>query len=73
VHDGTPLNTFVTSQKLFITGRVTGQNVFIQRILIIPSECPFTLKRIQFLVRLCFTVNIHKSQGQSLKMFGLNL
>ena len=37
------------------------------------GELPFVLTRKQFPVRLCFTMTINKSQGQSLKHVGVDL
>lgn len=60
-------------QATIITGQGKGQNVFIPRIPLIPSDCPFPFKRLQFPLRPCFAMTINKSQGQSLKVVGLNL
>lgn len=38
-----------------------------------PTDMPFEFKRIQFPIRLAFTMTINKSQGQSLSVCGLNL
>jgi ATP-dependent DNA helicase PIF1 len=56
-----------------LTGTGTGQTVFIPRIPLIPSNTPFEFKRLQFPVRLSFAMSINKSQGQTLKVVGLNL
>jgi len=40
---------------------------------VIPTDLPFTFKRIQFPVRLAFAMTINKAQGQSLHVVGLNL
>ncbi|XP_067940437.1 ATP-dependent DNA helicase PIF1-like [Watersipora subatra] len=50
-----------------------GEYIFIPRIPIIPTDLPFELKRIQFPVRVCFAMTINKSQGQSLKVAGIDL
>ena len=60
-------------EATIITGSGTGENVFIPRIPIIPSDMPFQFKRLQFPVRLSFAMSINKSQGQSLKVAGLQL
>lgn len=39
----------------------------------IPTDMPFEFKRLQFPIRLAFAMTINKSQGQSLKVCGLNL
>ena len=39
----------------------------------IPSDYPFNFKRLQFPIRLCFSMTINKSQGLSFKVVGLDL
>jgi len=39
----------------------------------IPTDKPLEFKRLQFPVRLEFTITINKTQGQSLQVCGLNL
>ncbi|GBO37537.1 ATP-dependent DNA helicase PIF1, partial [Araneus ventricosus] len=56
-----------------MTGQFAGEDVFIPRIPIIPSDFPFQFKRLQFPVRLSFAMSINKAQGQSLKVVGLDL
>ena len=58
-----------------ITGSNIGDRVFIPRIVfpINDGKCPFTIKRRQFPIRLCYTMTINKSQGQSLKFVGVFL
>ena len=58
-----------------ITGTHIGKRVFIPRITLSPSEnnLPFTLKRLQFPVRLAFSMTINRSQGQTLTKMGLYL
>jgi hypothetical protein len=58
-----------------ITGSHIGKRVFIPRITLSPSESslPFTLKRLQFPVRLAFSMTINKAQGQTLNKMGLYL
>jgi hypothetical protein len=41
--------------------------LFVPRIRLIPSEYRFELKRLQFLVKLCFAVIISEAQGQPVK------
>lgn len=55
------------------TGKYIGEDVFIPRIPLLPSDCPFEFKRLQFPVHLCFAITINKSQSQSLKAAGLHL
>lgn len=37
------------------------------------NQLSFTLRRVQFLIRLCFAMTINKSQGQSLTQVGVDL
>lgn len=60
-------------EATIMTGHAAGENVFIPRIPIIPSDLPFQFKRLQFPVRLSFSMSINKAQGQSLKVVGLDL
>jgi hypothetical protein len=57
-----------------ITGDNAGEKVFIPRMRLQPIEgqLPFTLTRLQFPVRLCFSMSINKSQGQSVQHVGLD-
>ncbi|AEE09607.1 putative DNA helicase [Cotesia vestalis bracovirus] len=54
-------------------GKFKGEQVLIPRIPMIPTDMPFEFKRLQFPIRLAFAMTINKSQGQSLKVCGLNL
>ena len=56
-----------------MTGPSAGNNVFIPRIPIIPSDLTFHFKRLQFPVRLSFAITINKAQGQMLKVVGVDL
>ena len=70
----TKLGTWVIEAKI-ITGTNIGENVFIPRITLSPSDYkwPFVLKRRQFPISVCFAMTINKSQGQSLKHVGVYL
>ena len=51
-----------------------GENVFIPRINLRPTgseSYPFQFQGMQFLLNLCFTMTINKSQGQALKEVGV--
>lgn len=60
-------------EATIITGKFQGSDVLIPRIPMIPTDLPFDFKRLQFPVRLAFAMTINKSQGQTLKVCGLNL
>jgi len=57
-----------------ITGDNAGDKVFIPRMRLHPiqGQLPFTLARLQFPVRLCFSMSINKAQGQSVQYVGLD-
>ncbi|XP_018460165.2 uncharacterized protein LOC108831095 [Raphanus sativus] len=52
-----------------VTGSHIGKEILIPRIVLLHEETnlPFTLRRRQFPIRLCYAMTIYKSQGQSLK------
>lgn len=60
-------------EATIINGKCKGEDVLIPRIPIIPTDLPFTFKRLHFPVRLAFAMTINKAQGQSLRVAGLNL
>lgn len=60
-------------EATIITGSARRETVLIPRIPLIPSDYPFEFKRMQFPVKVCFAMSINKSQGQSLKMAGIDL
>jgi len=60
-------------EATIITPSGRGESVFIPRIPLIPTDYPFEFKRLQFPVKVCFAMTINKSQGQSLKVAGINL
>ncbi|KAL4131943.1 hypothetical protein QTP88_009169 [Uroleucon formosanum] len=55
-------------EATIINGKYAGENVYIPRIPMIPTDLPFDFKRLQFPVRLAFAMTINKSQGQSLSL-----
>jgi ATP-dependent DNA helicase PIF1 len=57
-----------------ITGEHAGEKTFIPQMQLQPiaGQLPFTLSRLQFAVRLCFSMSINKSQGQSVQHVGLD-
>ena len=58
-----------------ITGKNIGDQIFIPRMNLIPSETGLSLKfqRRKFPISLCFDMTINKSQGQTLNKIGLYL
>jgi ATP-dependent DNA helicase PIF1 len=60
-------------EATILTGCAKGEDVFIPRIPMVPTDMPFEFKRLQFPVRLAFAMSINKAQGQSLKVAGINL
>ncbi|KAF0758990.1 ATP-dependent DNA helicase PIF1-like [Aphis craccivora] len=60
-------------EAIVITECARGDIVLIPRITLIPSDYPFEFKRIQFPLKVCFTMTINKSEGQSLSMAGIDL
>jgi len=58
-----------------VSGAFAGRRVFIPRIELTPSDSglPFTLRRRQFPVRLCYCMTINKAQSQTLECVGLHL
>ena len=60
-------------EATILRGYAKGEDVFIPRIPMVPSDMPFDFKRLQFPVRLAFAMSINKAQGQSLKVAGISL
>ena len=61
------------SLKPRIMGQYEGEDVFVPRIPLIPTDLPFQFRQLQFPIKVCFAMSINKSQGQTLKVVGLNL
>ena len=57
-------------EATIMTGQAKGENIFIPRIPLIPSDSVIEFKRLQFPLRPCFAMTINKSQG---KLFDQNL
>ncbi|XP_074266148.1 uncharacterized protein LOC141588615 [Silene latifolia] len=64
-----------TLEAKIITGTNVGQLVAIPRIEMTPTDTkwPFTIKRRQFPIRVCFAMTINKSQGQTFENVGVYL
>ncbi|KIH68827.1 hypothetical protein ANCDUO_00834 [Ancylostoma duodenale] len=60
-------------EATILTGKARGEDVFIPRIPMIPTDMPFDFKRLQFPVRLAYAITINKVQGQPLRVAGINL
>ncbi|XP_022240639.1 uncharacterized protein LOC111085601 [Limulus polyphemus] len=54
-------------------GHAKSEDVFILRILLLPSDYLVEFRRLQFPVTICFAMSTNKEQGQSLKVVGLFL
>jgi len=55
-------------EATIFTGCSMEETVFLPRIPLIPSDYHFQLKRLQFPVKVWFSMTINKEQGQSLKV-----
>lgn len=56
-----------------LTGSSRGEVVFVPRIPFIPVNDFVSFRRLQFPLRVCFAMTINKSQGQTLKVTGIDL
>ncbi len=60
-------------EATIITGCAKGQNVFILCIPLMPTDTPCDFQRLQLPLKLCFAMSISKTQGQSLRVAGVDL
>lgn len=62
-------------EAVIITGTHTGHKTYIPRINLTTrsSHWPFTLSRRQFPIKVCYSMTINKSQGQTLSKVGIYL
>ena len=60
-------------EAVVLDGKYEKDQVFIPRIPIVTEKVTFKSKKLQFPVRLSFAMTINKSQGQTLKIAGLDL
>ena len=60
-------------EAIIITGTHIGQKTYIPRINLTTRGCrwPFTLCRSQFPIKVCYSMTINKSQGQTLANVGI--
>ncbi|CAN1823383.1 ATP-dependent DNA helicase pif1 [Linum perenne] len=70
----TDLGEYVIS-GLIVSGTLEGTTVAIPRIIldVTDNRWPFTLRRRQFPIRICYAMTINKSQGQTLDHVGIYL
>ena len=59
-------------EATIVNGKSRGEDVLIPRLSVIPADMPIEFKRLQFRVRLAFSITINKAQGQSLQVCRLN-
>jgi hypothetical protein len=64
-----------TIELKILTGEHAGQKRFIPPIKLTShsEDFPFLITRLQFSIRLCFSMTINRSQGQSLRIVGVDL
>lgn len=60
-------------EAIIISGKFKGETVLIPRIPMITADSTIEFKRLQFPVRLAFSITINKAQGQTLKFAGISL
>ena len=65
------LNNIIEAE--IMVGKEKGKSVFIPRIPLISNELFICFKRLQFPVKLAYSMTINKAQGQTLKWRGVNL
>ncbi len=60
-------------EAIIISGCGRGEIVYIPRIPLIPTDSEISFKRLQFPIKLCFSMTINKAQRQTLKTAGICL
>ncbi|GFU16882.1 ATP-dependent DNA helicase [Trichonephila clavipes] len=60
-------------EATILIGKFQGEFVLLPRIPMIHSDSSIPFKRLQFPIRLAFAMTINKSQGQAMKISGLNV
>lgn len=58
-------------EAIVITGCARGDIVLTPRITLIPVDCPFEFKIVQFPLKVCTPMTVDKSRGQSFGMAGV--
>ncbi|XP_029657931.1 uncharacterized protein LOC115232231 [Octopus sinensis] len=56
-----------------LSGKASGEEVFIPKIPLIPSDTQIDFRRLHFPLGLSFAMNVNKAQGQTLEVVGLHL
>ncbi|KAJ8880627.1 hypothetical protein PR048_017097 [Dryococelus australis] len=62
-----------SADVILLTGSTQGETVCVPRIPLIPNDFTFQFKSLQFPLAVCFAMMINKSQGQTLKLVGVDL
>ena len=60
-------------EATILTGPAAGEIALIPRIPMIPTDLPFQFKRLQFPIKVSFTITINKAQGQTFQYVGIDL
>ena len=60
-------------EAIILTGPAAGEVAYIPRILMIPTDYPFSFKRLHFPIKMSFAITINKSQGQTFSCVGVDL
>ena len=60
-------------KAVIITGEFTGDSVNIRRVKSSLTTLPFAFTRIQYPIKLSFSITINKRQGQNMKCVGIDL
>ena len=63
----------VIEATILAAGPSAGEDVFIPRLPMIPTDLPFKFKRLQFPLCPCFAMTINKSQGKKVIHMNLHL